>query len=48
MYVQVGPNGVSILHEEHKPVTLEPNTTYKVHRAREYDYLAAVARTVRD
>ena len=47
-YVRVGPNGVSIQHEEHKPVTLEPNTIYRVHRAREHDYLTEVARVVRD
>lgn len=48
MYVRVGSRGVSIVHEEHKSVRLEPNTTYKVHRAREYDYLGAVSRTVSD
>ena len=47
-YVKVGPNGVSIVHEEHRPVTLEPNTIYRVHRAREFDYLASLTRTVRD
>lgn len=46
--VSVGPNGVSIIHEEHGPVTLEPNTTYKVHIAREFDYLADMTRSVRD
>ena len=46
--VRVGPNGVSIVHEEHGPVTLAPNTTYKVHIAREFDYLRAVARFSRD
>ncbi len=48
MFVRVGSNGVSIVHEEHAPVTLEPNTTYKVHRAREHDYLTAMTRVVRD
>lgn len=47
-YVKVGPNGVSIVHEEHRPVRLEPNTTYKVNRAREFDYLAEVARYIAD
>ncbi len=48
LYLTVGEKGVSIVHEEHGPVTLEPKTTYEVHRAREYDYLAAVSRPVRD
>jgi hypothetical protein len=48
MYLRVGENGVSIVHEEHGPVTLEPKTTYEVHRAREFDYLAQVSRQVRD
>lgn len=47
-YVRVGPLGVSIVHEEHAPVTLAPNTTYKVNIAREFDYLANIARRVRD
>lgn len=46
--VRVGPNGVSIVHEEHATVTLAPNTTYKVHIAREFDYLANAMRYVRD
>lgn len=46
--VRVGPNGVSIVHEEHAPVTLDPNTTYTVHIAREFDYVAQFARQVRD
>lgn len=46
--VRVGSNGVSIVHEEHATVTLAPNTTYKVHIAREFDYLAQYARYVRD
>ena len=48
VYVKVGPNGVSIVHEEHGPVQLAPETTYKVNRAREFDYLESVARTVPD
>lgn len=43
-FVRVGERGVSIVHEEHGPVTLAPNTTYKIHQAREYDYLAEGAR----
>ena len=48
MFVRVGPNGVSIVHEEHEPVTLAPNTLYRVHRAREFDYLEGLARIVAD
>jgi len=48
VFVRVGWNGVSIIHEEHGPVTLAPNTLYHVHRAREFDYLANLARTVAD
>ncbi len=48
IFVKVGPNGVSIVHEEHKPVMLEPNTNYEVKRAREYDYLSNLSRIVRD
>ena len=48
MFVKVGPNGAFIVHEEHGPVTLEPATTYRVHRAREFDYLENFSRTVRD
>ncbi len=48
LYVRVGPNGVSIVHEEHGPVRLEPNMTYTVHRAREFDYLTELATRVRD
>jgi len=47
-YVNVGANGVSIVHEEHGPVRLEPETVYKVNRAREFDYLADNARYVAD
>jgi hypothetical protein len=46
--VIVGENGVRIVHEEHGPVTLEPNTTYRVHVAREFDYLRESARYVWD
>lgn len=48
VYVKVGPNGVSIVHEEHGPVKLAPATIYKVNRAREFDYLAANTRFVAD
>ena len=48
LFVRVGPNGVSIVHKEHKPVTLEANTVYEVHRAREFDYLREATRHVRD
>ncbi len=48
VYVKVGPNGVSIVHEEHGPVKLDPATIYKVNRAREFDYLAANTRFVAD
>lgn len=47
-YLSVGPNGVSIVHEEHHTVKLAPNTTYEVHQAREFDYLAETMRYVRD
>lgn len=46
--VRVGPNGVSIVHEEHATVNLAPDTTYKVHIAREFDYLRETMRYVRD
>ncbi len=48
IYVRVGPNGVSIIHEEHKTVQLQPNTFYKLHVAKEYDYLSNLSRPVRD
>ncbi len=47
VYLEVGEVGVRIVHEEHAPVTLAPGA-YRVHRAREYDYLSDVVRTVRD
>lgn len=46
--VRVSDRGVSIVHEEHHTVTLAPNTTYKVHVAREFDYLRASNRFVAD
>lgn len=48
VFVCVGSKGVSIIHEEHKAVTLDPSTTYKIHRAREYDYLSNLLRSVQD
>ena len=48
LYVKVGPNGVSVVHEEHHVVQLPANQTFKVHVAREYDYLAGLTRQVRD
>jgi|SRR5690348_1155482 len=48
VFLRVGSKGVSIVHEEHRTVTLDPATTYKVHRAREYDYLSNLSRAVRD
>jgi hypothetical protein len=46
--LSVGEKGISIVHEEHQTVTLAPNTTYRVHQAREYDYFSNLARRVRD
>lgn len=48
LYVKVGENGVSIVHEEHSTVKLAPNTTYHVHIAREFDYFQNLVRAVRD
>lgn len=45
--LRVGATGVSIVHEEHKPVQL-PEGVYQVNRAREFDYLTAAARYVVD
>lgn len=47
-FLKVGPNGVGIVHEEHNTVNLAPGTIYEVHKAREFDYLAAAARFVQD
>jgi len=46
-FLRVTERGVSIVHEEHKTVTIPPGT-YRIHQAREYDYLAQFSRTVRD
>ncbi len=48
LYLKVSEKGVAIVHEEHGTVNLAPNTTYKIHRAREYDYLRGLAERVRD
>lgn len=48
IYVRVGVAPVAVLHEEHKTVVLPANTTFKVNRAREYDYLEDAARVVLD
>lgn len=37
-FIRVGPEGADVSHEEHATVPLEPNTTYEVHQAREYNY----------
>jgi hypothetical protein len=47
-FLAVGPEGVSITHEEHAPVELQPNTNYEVHQAREFDYLAGLDRRASD
>lgn len=46
--LRVGDKSISIVHDEHLPVTLWPNTTYRIHQAREYDYFSNLARRVRD
>jgi hypothetical protein len=48
IFVRVRAVPVQVVHEEHLPVTLAPNTDYKVTRAREYDYLSRLAMPVRD
>ena len=46
--LRVGPNGVSIVHEEHHTATLPPGN-YRVTIAREFDYVGRrLARYVRD
>jgi hypothetical protein len=47
-FLRVSERGVSIVHDEHRPVTLAPSTLYEIHRAREFDYLAGLTRRVRD
>jgi uncharacterized protein involved in type VI secretion and phage assembly len=35
--VVTGAQGATVVHDEHAPITLEPNTTYRVKVAREWD-----------
>jgi hypothetical protein len=37
--VVVGGQGATVVHEEHGPVNLLPNTTYEVNVAREWDIM---------
>jgi 5-keto 4-deoxyuronate isomerase len=46
--VNVGGKGAVIVHPEHKPIRLEPNTIYAVHLAREHDPMSRSNRTVAD
>ena len=48
IYVRVGDQPVEITHEEHKALVLPANTTFKVNRAREFDYLSEATRMVLD
>lgn len=41
------PQGATVTHQEHQPVTLGPGT-YRVGRVREYDHFAEEARAVQD
>lgn len=36
--VNVGGTGATVVHPEHKPIKLAPDTTYDVHLAREFDF----------
>lgn len=47
IYVRITVGPMEILHEEHRPVVL-PAGTFKVTRAREFDYLASQARFLAD
>lgn len=47
LYLRVTGDSISIVHEEHHTVTL-PKGDYKVHQAREFDYLGQFSRAVRD
>ena len=47
MFLAVGENGVSIVHEEHHPVTLDPGN-YEVHIDKTFDYSAKQLRNVAD
>ena len=47
MFLKVGDEGVSIVHEEHAPVTLDPGN-YEVHIDQTFDYSAQALRNVQD
>ena len=47
MFLKVGEEGVSIVHEEHAPVTLDPGS-YEVHIDQGFDYSAQALRSVAD
>jgi hypothetical protein len=47
MFLSVGDNGVSIVHEEHAPVTLDPGN-YEVHIDQSFDYSVQALRNVAD
>jgi hypothetical protein len=40
--VVTGAQGATVVHNEHGPITLEPNTVYDVHVAREWDITSGV------
>lgn len=47
MFLSVGENGVSIVHEEHFPVTLDPGN-YEIHIDQSFDYSAQALQNVAD
>jgi hypothetical protein len=47
LFLSVGENGVSIVHEEHAPVTLDTGN-YEVHIDKAFDYSAQSLRNVTD
>ena len=47
MFLHVGENGVSIVHEEHAPVMLGPGN-YEIHIDQSFDYSAQALRNVAD
>lgn len=47
LYLAVGEKGVTIEHEEHKPITV-PMGSYRVRKVREYDHFLEMARRVSD
>lgn len=47
LYLRVVGGNVELVHEEHKPITIEPGE-YVVGRVLEYDYDTEEARTVMD